>query len=126
MATMSSPSIRIYYPTNFQESLKFNMNEFFYRNIKTFGFWICCKKDGVNNSIISTNIQYNLKIKHPYVVSCSRFISNLIFFLASIGFIYIYFLRKENDIYQESKFKKISANIKKIDTKNILLPNTLN
>ena len=34
MATMSSPSIRIYYPTNFQESLKFNMNEFFYRNIK--------------------------------------------------------------------------------------------
>ena len=95
----------------------------FYRNIKTFGFWICCKKDGVNNSIISTNIQYNLKIKHPYVVSCSRFISNLIFFLASIGFIYIYFLRKENDIYQDSKFKAISANIKKIDTKNILLPN---
>ena len=34
MATMSSPSIRIYYPTNFQESLKFNMNELFYRNIK--------------------------------------------------------------------------------------------
>ena len=37
--------------------------------------------------------------------------------------LYIYFLRKENDIYQDSKFKTISANIKKIDTKNILLPN---
>ena len=34
MATLSSPSIRIYYPTNFDESLKFNMSEFFYRTIR--------------------------------------------------------------------------------------------
>ena len=34
MVAMSSPSIRIYYPTNFNETLKFNMNEFFWRNIK--------------------------------------------------------------------------------------------
>ena len=34
MATMSSPSIRIYFPTNFDETLKFNMSEFFWRNIK--------------------------------------------------------------------------------------------
>ena len=34
MAAMSSPSIRIYFPTNFDETLKFNMSEFFWRNIK--------------------------------------------------------------------------------------------
>ena len=34
MVTTSSPSIRIYFPTNFEESLKFNMSEFFSRSIK--------------------------------------------------------------------------------------------
>ena len=34
MVTNSSPSIRIYFPTNFEETLKFNMDEFFWRTIK--------------------------------------------------------------------------------------------
>ena len=34
MVTKTSPSIRIYYPTNFYETLKFNMDEFFWRSIK--------------------------------------------------------------------------------------------
>ena len=34
MVTNSSPSIRIYFPTNFEQTLKFNMDEFFWRSIK--------------------------------------------------------------------------------------------
>ena len=34
MVTNSSPSIRIYFPTNFDETLKLNMSEFFLRTIK--------------------------------------------------------------------------------------------
>ena len=34
MVTTSSPTIRIYFPTNFEESLKFNMKEFLWRSIE--------------------------------------------------------------------------------------------
>ena len=34
MLSSSSPSIRIYFPTNFMESLKLNATEFFWRSIK--------------------------------------------------------------------------------------------
>ena len=33
MAKNTSPSIRIYFPTNFDETLKLNMSEFFWRTI---------------------------------------------------------------------------------------------
>ena len=96
----------------------------FYRNRKTFGFFCCkCGKCESKNNICCTNIEYTLKFLKPHVVSFSRFISNIIFFLASITFIYIYFFRNENSTYQESNFKNLSFIDKKMDKKKLLMHN---
>jgi len=98
----------------------------FYRNQKTFGTFtgccgiFCCK--GKNN-FICTDIKYNYKTIHPHIVSISRFIGNVIFFLASITFVYLFYKENATNEYNENFFKNITHNENKIDTKKILLPN---
>ena len=74
MVTPSSPSIRIYFPSNFEESLKFNMNEFFWRSIDI---------DWDNNELkipeyltwIEPNFLENVdKYKMYFNENCARFV----------------------------------------------------
>ena len=98
----------------------------FYRTQKTFGTLtgclgiFCCK--GKNN-FICTDIKYNYKTIHPHIISISRFLSNIIFFLASIVFVFLFYKENAKNQYKEDFFKNITPNKEKIDTKKILLPN---
>lgn len=98
----------------------------FYRNQFTFGTLsgclgiLCCK---MKNNFICTDYKYNYKTIHPHIVSISRFISNVIFFLASITFVFLFYKENSKNQYKEDFFKKITPNEKKIDTKKLLLPN---
>ena len=105
------------------------------RNRRTFG--VCCcrieeekgnkeekkKKCVCTNNIFCTSVGYSFDITHPYLVSLSIIITNIISILLLIGTLYTYFFRKEKNIYNEEQFIRLYPQNNNINTKNILLPN---
>ena len=98
---------------------------FLYRNRKTFGTFACCCDCGdceKKNNIFCTDIEYKKKSLHPHVVSITRILSNLIFLLAAIVFLFLYFKGISESELSQSQFMKIKKG-EEIDTKRLLLPN---
>ena len=100
---------------------------FLYRNRKTFGTCRCRKAD---NNIIFTDIVYKItedkegegKNGHPFLISITRFIWDVILILVTIGLLGIYFLKKDDDS-MKNIFENITPSESSLDTKNLLLPN---
>ncbi len=93
-----------------------------YRNRKTYGtccFYLCCQK---SKNCCSSDVIYRYKGRHPFIISISRFISDVIIILASFVLLYIYYKRKDDDSI-ENIFKKVFPTQTIIDTKKLLLPN---
>ena len=97
----------------------------FYRNRKIYGSFCCfnflCFKKP-NNNFCSTETLYKYKGRHPFIISISRFICDIIIILASYIFIKIYYTRKDDDS-MENIFQNVYPSNTIIDTKKLLLPN---
>ena len=96
----------------------------FYRNRKTYGSICCCnflcfKK---SNNFCSSEVLYNYKGRHPFIISISRFICDVIIILASYVLLKIYYMRKDDDS-MENIFKNVFPTNTTFDTKKLLLPN---
>ena len=97
---------------------------FCYRNRKTFGIFGCCCnffKFQKRNNIISTNIIYNYKFFHPFIVSITRFIWDIIIFLLSLVILTLFFIQIGNTDNNIDFSSVIPQEIK--DNKGLLLPN---
>lgn len=96
-----------------------------YRNRKNFGtFGFCCdflcfKK---KNNILTSEIEYTYKGRHPYIISIARIICDLLILTISVILLRIYYMRKDNDSV-DNIFANISPSSKTIETDKLLLPN---
>ena len=90
----------------------------FYRNRKIYGSFCCF----TNNNFCSTKTLYKYKARHPFIISISRFISDIIMIFASYFFIKIFYIRKDDDSI-ENIFQNVYPSKAIIDTKKLLLPN---
>ena len=96
----------------------------FYRNRKTYGSICCCnflcfKK---TNNFCSSNVLYNDKGRHSFIISISRFICDVIIILASFILLKIYYMRKDDDS-MENIFENVFPTDTIINSKKLLLPN---
>jgi lipase ATG15 len=97
---------------------------FCYRNRKTFGIFGCCCnffKFQKRNNIISTNIIYNYKFFHPFIVSITRFIWDIIIFLLSLVILTLFFIQIGNT-NSKKDFSNVDPQELK-ENKGLLLPN---
>ena len=98
---------------------------FLYRNRKTYGTFGCCCNCCIfkkRNNIFNSNIIFNHRGKHPYILSITRFICDFVIIIVIFVLLKIYYMRKDDDS-MENIFNKVKPVDVKFDTKKLLLPN---
>ena len=100
---------------------------FFYRNRKTFGTFSWCCNYNCNcfsfirkNNFFSSEIIYDHKESHPFLVSFTRAICDIIISLVVVVMLGVYYKKQDSSLMF---FDDLIPSNKTIDTKNLLLPN---
>ena len=95
---------------------------FCYRNIKTHGLCERKKKWGFRCNYFNPKVKYKNKIRHPIIMSVTRFICDFIITVVAVALIAIYYLHQDNDNIEEN-FQDITPTNEKDEKENKLFPN---
>ena len=102
-------------------SIFFNF-PFGYRNIKTHGICKRKRKYVYRCNYCNPKVKYKIPIRHPIIVSVTRFICDFIIIVVAIALVGIYFVHQDNDNIKDN-LTDIAPTSEVFEIKDKLLPN---